>query len=205
MWLQVKGFFFITLQLPGENVTVPVSLSLFAQPACVNHIHHGLTGCHSVSLLTGNPSCDASACGPAIRHDKYSEPGQNTLKHRYMQKKAGILSSSTSVCMCEIDRVLAPHLYIVCVCMYVCVNAWMYTCVCVSVCTSYGRTICPMPVCNPGPAWQRTRVFLLFPPDPEGSTVTELSQHEVIQKISAGTPAGTNHAYNHNKNKQISY
>lgn len=80
----------------------PLSPSLFAQPACVNHIHHGLTGCHSVSLLPGNPSCDTPACSPAITHDKYSEPGpeKHTKTHRFMQEMAGILSSSTNVCVC---------------------------------------------------------------------------------------------------------
>lgn len=84
--------------------------------------------------------------------------------------------------VCKIEGVLGPHLYID-VCVHECIGVH----VCECVCAPYGSTICPVPVCNPRPAWQRTQVFLLFPPDPEGSTVTELSQHEVIQGISAGT------------------
>lgn len=121
-------FFFITVQLPGVNVKVPVSLSLFAQPACVDHIHHSLTWCHSVSLLTGNPFCGTSACGPTIRHDKYSEPGpKNTHTETQTQHNMTdipIVYDWQSPCSSPLYRFL-------CVCMCVCMNAWAYVWVCV--------------------------------------------------------------------------
>lgn len=66
---------------------VPVTQSFFAQPACVNHVHHALTGCHSVSLLPGNSFCDTSACSPTITHDTVS-------LHKHMQKMACILNKA---------------------------------------------------------------------------------------------------------------
>lgn len=63
------------------------------------------------------------------------------------------------------DGVLALHLYRF-VWARLCMNAmcaWMWW---VCVCAPYGTTICPVPVCNPRPAWQRTQVFLLSPPHP---------------------------------------
>lgn len=130
---------------------------------------------------------------PVIRHERYSQSGQNTLKHGCIHKMAGILITcvcvyvGACVCVCKMESLLFTSIQI-CLSMAMCMNVCVHGCgECVP---PYGTTICPVPVCNPRPAWQRTQVFLLYPrppsPDPEGSTVTELSHYEVIQKISTG-------------------
>lgn len=86
----------------GENVKVPVSLSFFVQLACVNHIHHTLTGCHSVPLLKKNASCDTSACSPAIRHYNSVMVDQKTHTevhiHAYVFKAGRVVDPSLYVC-----------------------------------------------------------------------------------------------------------
>lgn len=100
----------------GENVKVPVSLSFFVQPACVNHIHHALTGCHSVPLLKKNASCDTSACSPAIRHNNSVMVDQKTHTevHTYMYLR--LAESLIPASMCVDERVYAGARS-VCVCV----------------------------------------------------------------------------------------
>ncbi len=82
-----------------------------------------------------------------------------------MQEMAGVLSSSTSVCMCKIDRVLAPHLYID-LCVYVCVHECMDVHVCECVCEWIPPMTAPAAPClsvTPGLRGRGHECFSFFP------------------------------------------